>query len=257
MDHTVNRRWVLAALGTGVASALTSCGKQRSQRGPRVLALGSEIEAAVARATALDLAPGFGVAVYSRHGVFVRGFGLTDIDTGERVTADTAFYIASSTKSMTSLALACLHARRELDLDAPLAQLSPQAPLPAATRPGAVRVRHLLAHIGGISNEPIEHRFTSTGQHDPATLWRLLAVSEPNRDAPLGPFEYANIGYSIATILTDRGLGVRWQDLLRRELFEPATMTRTTVSMSHAKAAGWSIAKPHRLAASGVRQRSY
>jgi CubicO group peptidase (beta-lactamase class C family) len=72
-----------------------------------------------------------------------------------------------------------------------------------------------------------------------------------------GTFRYANISYNIATLLTDRKLGVRWQDLLQREIFEPAGMTRTTAFMSRAKTSGWSIAKPHRLDRSGMRERSY
>ena len=115
----------------------------------------------------------------------------------------------------------------------------------------------MLAHIGGIANEPIQFRFADSGQYDRDTLWRLLAVSEPNSAAPFGTFQYANVGYNIATILTDRKLGVRWQDLLQTEIFDPAGMTRTSTSMSRAKASGWSIAKPHRFAGSGARERSY
>lgn len=206
---------------------------------------------------ALDLSPALGVAVYSREGVYARGFGLADIDTREHASADTAFFIASSTKSVTALTLACLHGRGELDLDASLTEVSPQVPLPPATRPSEVRVRHLLAHVGGIANGPINYRTVATGQHDPETLWRLLGISQPNAAAPLGTFQYQNIGYNIATILTDRSLRVPWQNLLRREIFEPAGLTHTSASMSQAKASRWSIARPHRLGPSGARERNY
>lgn len=255
MSRGVNRRWVLGSLA-GTA-ALGACVTQRANPGRRSLALAGEIDAAVQRALALDLAPAFSVAVYTREGVYAKGFGLADIDTRERASADTAFYIASSTKSMTALALSCLQARGVLSLDSALAEVSPDSAFPSATRPAEVRLRDLLTHTGGIANEPIEYRFSSTGQHDPETLWRLLAASEPNVEAPLGRFQYANVGYNIATILTDRKLGVRWQDLLRSEIFEPATMTRTTASMSRARSSRWSIAKPHRLDTSGKRERSY
>jgi CubicO group peptidase (beta-lactamase class C family) len=258
MKTSVSRRWVLTALSAGTgASVLGACAARKSRSAQRELALASDIDAAVERAIALDLVPGMSVAVYSREGVHVRGYGFADIDTRERSGAETAYYIASSTKSMTALALTCLHTRRELDLDATLAEIAPQAPLPPAARPGEVHLRQMLAHVGGIANEPIEYRFTSTGQHDPATLWRLLAASEENAAAPLGKFQYANISYNIATILTDRRLGVRWQDLLHEEVAEPAGLTRTTTSMSRAKASGWSIAKPHRLGPAGTRERSY
>jgi CubicO group peptidase (beta-lactamase class C family) len=255
MSRGVNRRWVLGSLAGTVA--LAACATQKASRNRRELALAGEIDAAVERALALDLAPALGVGVYTRQGVYAKGFGLADIDTRERVSADTAFYVASSTKSMTALALSCLQARGVLNLDATLAEYSPESGFPAATRPGEVRLRDLLTHTGGIANEPIEHRFSSTGQHDAQTLWGLLASSEPNAEAPLGRFRYANVGYNIATILTDRKLGVRWQDLLRREVFDPAGMTRTGASMSRARSSAWSIAKPHRAGASGTRERSY
>lgn len=256
----LSRRHVLSMLGaSGLAGAttLTGCATQDRSHGHRGFALAREIDAAVERAMALDLAPALSVAVYSRRGVYARGFGLEDIQTRAPVSADTAFYVASSTKSMTALALAALDARGVLDLDATLAEFSPESAFPPATRPGEVRLRQLLAHIGGIANEPIEFRFAYSGQHDRDTLWRLLAVSEPNSAAPFGTFQYTNVGYNIATLLTDRKVGVRWQDLLHREIFDPAGMTRTSTSMSRAKASGWSIAKPHRFAGSGARERSY
>ncbi|MEZ5961583.1 MAG: serine hydrolase, partial [Hyphomonadaceae bacterium] len=77
-----------------------------------------------------------------------------------------------------------------------------------------------------------------SGEHDPATLWRLLSLSTANAQAPLGQFQYTNEGYNIATIMTDRKLGIRWQDLLQREVFGPADMTRASAYMSRAKAQG-------------------
>jgi CubicO group peptidase (beta-lactamase class C family) len=250
----LTRRGFITLLSAGAVGACTT---RRPSGAQRDHALAGEIDAAVERALGLDLAAGLAVAVYSREGRYVRGLGIAATDTQERVSADTAFYVASSTKSMTALAFALLHARGSLSLDTTLAEFSPDSGLPAATRPSEVRLRDLLAHIGGIANEPIEFRLAATGQHDVASLWSLLAASERNAAAPHGRFQYANVGYNIATILSDRRLGVRWQELLRQEIFQRAALTRTTAYMSQAKSSGWSIAKPHRLGPSGVRERSY
>lgn len=217
--------------------------------------MAAELDAAVARAMALGLSPGLSVAVYSRDGVYARGFGVTDASTGERVGADTAFYIASSTKPLTALALATLHHRRALNLDDSLAAYAPDAAFPAVTRPDEVRLRNLLSHTGGIANDPIGYRVAFTGQHDPETLWRLLATSGVNEEAPLGTFDYTNVGYNIATVLTDRRLGGAWQDLLQREVFGPAGMTRASARMS--RAAGWSVARPHILTPQATLERIY
>ncbi|MGZ5986795.1 MAG: serine hydrolase domain-containing protein [Caulobacteraceae bacterium] len=219
--------------------------------------LASDFDAAIARAMALDLSPGLSVAVYTRDGVYTQAAGLADRATGERATPDTAFYVASSTKSLTGLALASLQQKGQLDLETTLAAYAPDAGFPASVKPDQVRLKDLLSHTSGIENNPISYRLAFTGEHDPKTLWGLLAASRPNAKSPLGRFEYANTGYNIATILTDRNLGVRWQDLLRREVFAPAGMTRASALMSEAKARGWSIARPHVIGASGRVEPAY
>jgi CubicO group peptidase (beta-lactamase class C family) len=206
----------------------------------------AELDRAIASAiSTLPAVPGLAVAVYSREGGYVRAFGVTDVTTRAPATTDTAFYIASSTKPLTALALAALDARGELDLDATLVAYAPDANFPAAVQPDKVTFRDLLSHRSGIENNPIAFRVAFGGEHDPALLWSLLASSKANSRAPLGTFSYTNVGYNIATLLTDRKLGVRWQELLDREVFRPVGMTHASTSMSKARAAGWSIALPH------------
>lgn len=204
----------------------------------------ADLDAAVTRALGkLQGVPGLGVALYSPDGIYARGFGLADAEAGARSDADTAYYIASSTKSFTALAMAALHRRGLIDLDGPVVAVAPGAPIPADAGADKARVRDLLTHTSGMGNDPISFRVAYTGQHDPATLWRLLGETKPNAEAPLGKHQYTNDGYNILTVLTDRKLGVRWQDLLEREVFRPAGMTRTTAYMSRARAAGWTVAQ--------------
>jgi CubicO group peptidase (beta-lactamase class C family) len=213
---------------------------------PRVSPLTAEFDDAIGQAVAtLPAVPGLAVAVYTRDGVYVRGFGVTDMGTREPATADTAFYIASTTKPLTALAIAILAARGSFDLDATLASYAPEANFPATLQPHKVTFRHLLSHTSGIENNPIAFRVAFSGEHDPELLWSMLGSSKPNERAPLGKFSYTNVGYNITTILTDRKLGRRWQDLLEREVFRPAGMTRSSAYMSKALAAGWSVARPH------------
>jgi CubicO group peptidase (beta-lactamase class C family) len=229
--------WVALALLAGCTA---------SPPAARESALAAEIDAAIGKAVAtLPAVPGLAVAVYTREGSYVRAFGVTDVETREPATADTAFYIASSTKPLTALALAAKAARGEFDLDATLAAYAPDANFPALVYPEKVTFRNLLTHTSGIENNPIAFRVAFSGEHDPALLWSLLASSKANARAPLGTFAYTNVGYNIATLLTDRKLGVRWQELLAREVFGPAGMTHATTSISQARTAGWSLARGH------------
>lgn len=203
--------------------------------------LDARIAAAMER---VGVAPGLAIAVYSPEGVYAKGFGFADLEARTPADANTAFYIASSTKPLTALALASLQARGAFDMDATLASYAPDAHFPDAVRPGEVRFRHLLSHSSGVSNHGAAYRLAYSGEHDPATLWRLLSLSTANTQSPLGRFEYTNEGYNLTTIVTDRKLGVRWQDLLQREVFGPAGMTRASAYMSRAKAQGV-VAKPY------------
>lgn len=208
-------------------------------------AIGVEFDAAIAQGMERVGAPGLAVAVYTEHGVYMRGFGVTDVDTREPTTADTAFYIASSTKALTGLAFSILDQRGTLSLNTTLSTYAPDAPFPAAVRPNEVTFRNLLTHTHGIDNGGIGWRLAYSGEHDPETLWRVLGASTEKTAAPLGTFEYTNVGFNIATILTDRRMGVAWQDLLQREIFDPAGMTHASARISRAEAAHWPLAEPH------------
>ena len=251
----MDRRSLLIGAG---ATALTSCaaaltGRTAALREASSLPFSAELDALVDDAMRrLGAAAGLAVAVYSRDGLYTRGFGVTDVTTGERADADTAFYIASSTKPLTALALSSMAARGEIDIDATLASFAPDAPFPAAARAGEVTFRHLLSHTSGIACDPISFRLAFSGQHDSDLLWRLLGSSRVNAEAPLGRFSYTNTGYNIATILTDRHFGRSWQDMLVREIFGPASMKHATARMSHALSGGWSVAKPHIALPEGV-----
>ena len=243
----MQRNRILAALfaSTVAATALIACTTSRAAE-PPPLAVSDDIDALVEGALAeIGVPAGVAVAVYTPDGVYARGFGLADVDTGEPATADTAFYIASTTKAFTAMTMNALAHRGEIDLDATLAEFAPDAPFPAAVHPDEVVLRDLLTHTSGISNQPIGFRSAYSGDHTPELLWELLGASVENEAAPHGTFQYTNTGYNILTVLTDRELGVRWQDLIAREILEPAGMSHTTAVMSEAERGGWSIARPH------------
>lgn len=237
----MNRRSLLIGAGASALAACASTPETSAVSLPFAADLDERILAAMDR---VGVVPGLAIAVYSREGVYAKGFGFADLEARTPVDANTAFYIASSTKPLTALALASLQTRGAFDLNATLASYAPDAAFPDAVRPSEVNFRHLLSHQSGISNHGAGYRLAFSGEHDPATLWRLLSLSTANTESPLGQFDYTNEGYNIATIMTDRKLGIRWQDLLQREIFDPAGMTRASAYMSRAKARGV-VAKPY------------
>lgn len=211
--------------------------------------LRDRVQPLVERGVARDLVPGLQVAVVMRDGRYWTGsFGVADLDTGRPVTADTRFYIASTTKALTALAAARMAERGELDLDDTLARA-----FPAGTRfhetydPTATTVRDLLTHTHGLQQGPISYRVAFTGQQTNELILELLPdhPALPDRD-----FQYSNFGYDLVGLLlapdTDRG----WKDVVDREVLAPLGMTRTTAYRS--RIADSLLAFPHDIGPGGM-----
>ena len=195
--------------------------------------------------------PGVAVVVVGRDGpLFVRGFGVADVETRAPVTPGTGFYIASSTKSFTGTLAALLASRGTIDLDAPLSRYLPELRMNPPLSADSVTLRSLLTHTSGLWNSPITFRTAFTGDHDDAMIVRLLGQSEP------GPrtFVYDNLGYVVAALAMERATGRDWQDLLKSEVFQPLGMTHTTARVSEAEAARWPMASPHMTLPEGVQR---
>ena len=197
------------------------------------------------------LIPGVGIVVVGRDGpIFVRGFGVRDVETGAPVTPETGFYIASSTKSFTGTLAALLAGRGVIDLDAPLSRYLPELRMDPPLSADSVTLRALLTHTSGVRNSAITFRTAYSGDHDDALLVRILGHSEPRPRT----YRYDNLGYVVAALAMERATGRDWQDLLRSELFEPLGMMHTTARVSEAEGGGWPLAAPHMTLPEGVRR---
>ena len=178
------------------------------------------------------LAPGMAVAVSKGEWVLTaRGFGLADANTGRRVSEDTAFYIASSTKALTATAVVLLAGRGEIDLDAPVTRYIPglafRDPLDAET----VTVERLLTMTHGIRDGgPVVIRTAYTGDFTPALLVELLAGYGPAKEG--NAFDYGNLGYNILGLALDPDDGHGWKEVVRREVLAPLDMASTTARVS-------------------------
>jgi CubicO group peptidase (beta-lactamase class C family) len=179
--------------------------------------------------------PSMGIAVV-RDGKPYMTFAVGQRDLAQKLpaTPDTAYYIASSTKSYTGLLASVLAQRGKIDLDAPITKYLPDLTLPANA--GRVTMRTLLTHTSGLDNDAIILRTAFTGDHNSAQLVKLMSdstVIEPK-------FKYDNLGYVVVSLALERVTGKKWQDLLDQLVFTPLRMNHTTAYMTEAKT--WPLA---------------
>src|SRR5580765_5581180 len=178
--------------------------------------------------------PGLSVAVVKDgRTILTAGYGYADLETKRPMTPATPVYIGSTTKAYTGLLLAILAQRKVLDLDAPIVKYLPE--LEAWPEGHRVTLRALLSHSSGIENDGITTRTAYTGEH---TAAQLLAMLPSSKKLESTKFRYDNLGYVVGALIAERVTGMRWQDLLAREVFKPLGVDHTTAYMSATRAWG-------------------
>ena len=170
--------------------------------------------------------PGFAVAVISGgEVVHARGFGVAD-DAGRRVTPDTPFLLASSTKSFTALAVMQLVDAGKVRLDAPIRRYVPEFSL-AGDAADRITVRQVLQHTSGLplnaAGGPI---IKLAGDGTPQQALAELR-GKPLASAPGKQMAYVNANYVLAGLLVEHVSGERYASYISRHIFAPLGMTHS------------------------------
>lgn len=180
------------------------------------------------------VAPGVAVVVVKDSRVILlKGYGYADVESKRPITPQSAFYIASSTKSFFALAVALLDQKGQVSLDAPLSSYLPNLKLQAPLSADTIKLRNLLTHTHGIADGPVDFRMSFTGQGTQSELLALLA--EHQRLKTGTEFLYSNLGYQIAAMALEAKLKQNWKELVQSTVLDPLGMKNTTAYASRVK----------------------
>ena len=198
------------------------------ERRAKLAAAFPEVEKILAEAVEKQHMPGAAVGVVvDGELVFSKGFGVRDLATKAPPDADTAFRIASMTKSFTAIAILKLRDEGKLSLDDAVSKYVPELrDLAAATGDApAITIRHLLSHSEGFPEDnPWGDRQLAVNDE---TLSRWLKAGIPFSNAPGVAFEYSNTGFAILGCVVARVSGVRYRDYVDKNVLRPLGMTST------------------------------
>lgn len=136
---------------------------------------------------------------------------------GPKLTAGSAFWIASMTKSFTAAAVLKLCDQHRLALQDSLATLFPD--VPADKR--AITVRQLLTHTAGFSSTYTGGGITSRR----AAVAAILA--QPLARVPGSGYEYEDDSYELLAAIIEVASGSTWEAYTQRQLLVPAGLTQT------------------------------
>jgi CubicO group peptidase (beta-lactamase class C family) len=175
---------------------------------------------------------------------YVRTAGEVIEGSGQPITPDTLFKIASNSKAMTAGVLARLVDAGKLHWDDPVVKWLPGFKMsdPWITR--EMRVQDLLIHNSGLPEGagdlmlwPEPNSFTR------ADIIAGLAHLKPAHSFR-SHYDYDNLMYIVAGEVAAAVAGVPYEDLVRREVFQQVGLTRCRVGEWRLDEAG-SVAEPH------------
>ena len=162
----------------------------------------------------------------------VKGIGVADVESGDPVTPDTVFRIASMTKSFTTLAILKLRDEGKLSLDDLASKWIPElAGLKYPTRDSApIRIRNLLTHGAGFPEDnPWGDRHLDEKDE---VLTQRLKAGIPFSTSPGTSYEYSNLGFALLGRIVSKASGMPYADYVEKNILAPLGMTSSTLEPS-------------------------
>jgi CubicO group peptidase (beta-lactamase class C family) len=167
--------------------------------------------------------------------------GVRDRKSNAPVTAETAFRIASMSKSFTVLAILKLRDEGKLSLEDPVSKWIPEfarIPLPAADS-APLKVRHLLSHSGGLpeDNPWGDQQLSATD----AEMTRWLRLGIPFSTPPDTRYEYSNYAFGLLGRIVAKASGVQYEKYVREQILAKLHMDHSTFQFSDVPAANRAV----------------
>lgn len=176
--------------------------------------------------------------------VYARTSGELVEGDGRKIDSATLFKVASNTKSMTTATLARLVDAGKLRWDDPVVRWLPDFRMHDPWVGQQMQVRDLLIHNSGLRAGAGDLMLWP----EPNTFTRVdiihgLAYLKPQRSFRAG-YDYDNLLYIVAGEVAAAAGGAPYEQLVRREVFEPLGMQRCQVGQWRRDVVG-NVAQPH------------
>ncbi len=192
-----------------------------------------ELEFLNRKITGLLIDSGFNGNVFvSRYGtvIYDRSFGHISHTRSQAIDRETAFQLASISKTFTATAVLMLHRDSLIHIDDAVKKHIPEFPYDNIT------IRHLLNHTSGLQNYMwlVERVWKKPVKPTNEDILQLFIANRRGLYFPPGnKFEYSNTGYVFLGLLIERVSGVSYSEFIHTHIFEPIEMNRSFVYDLH------------------------
>jgi len=262
-NNVISKNNVLTICTLSLALFITACNddsKTSSDSREKVI---KEIRTSIMSTMQADKTPGMAVALINKNKkVFSEGFGVSNIESQQAVTADTSFWLGSVSK--TAIAVSIMHAQEQglLSLNDNVSELLSNQSDVTLNTPFAepILLKHLMNHTSSIIDSDAYNCAYYVGEEDgehanlsnqllgnnlcdetvPVSLAGFLnaylseegsyySAGDNFQSAKPGTsFEYSNIGAALAGYTLEVATGVSLADYAKTNIFNPLKMDNTS-----------------------------
>ena len=174
--------------------------------------------------------------------VYLKGFGVRNIQTRQPVTPDTLFDIGSCTKAFTSASIAMLVDEGKMDWDDRVDKSIPFFHMYEPMADENVTLRDLLTHRTGLPGADLIWYGAPISREE---IVRRVAYIHPNAGFRT-LFQYQNVMYVTLGFAVGQVSGSTWDSFVKQRIFEPLGMNESDTSSIEAQKSP-DYASPHVL----------
>ncbi len=158
--------------------------------------------------------------------LFAGAYGYANRNNREPVNLESAFELASVSKTFTGVAIMMLYDQGKLQFDDPVVLYLPDFPYPAIT------IRNLLTHRSGLPNymwlaEKYWNRRQALNNEE---MYQLFAQHKPRLIFNInGKFDYSNTNYAFLACIVEHITQTKFDDFIEQNIFLPLGMSSSRV----------------------------
>ncbi len=173
----------------------------------------------------------------------LRTYGVREAGGNEPITPNTAFRIASLSKTFAATLATMEEKDGRLTFDAKVASIVPQFHLKTQTDTSQVTIEDILSHRTGLPPYAFDNLLEAgVAPLEILDRYKTLKLICP----PGGCYAYQNTAFNMIAPVIERAEGASYMSILQKKLLDPLALTATTFGSAGLKATGdW--ARPHTL----------
>ena len=161
--------------------------------------------------------------------LYAKSFGLADLKTGEKFSANTLANVGSISKTFVAYGILLLEKEGKLSIEDPILKYFPDFQHPDVVK--KITIQHLLTHSSGLpdSRNVGEDSIFYLHAKDLENFAPLKSTNSLHFE-PGSRFEYSNPAFNGLALIIEQVSGQKWQQFIGERIFKPAGMQRSVIT---------------------------